>query len=306
MSAFDSQPPNIPPFDTPEVRAALAALKVVPMPQGRNFPPRKPLEPVPEGTKIPRARNPWILYRSDILTVMNGEAAATGKGGKRLKPQAGLSRDIAADWHNETTNVRDYYQYLSEIEKIEHKALYPNYKFAPKTKEERETIKAEERRVVEAAKEVERLAKLAEKRARGPKARRPRPSSPPRPQPRLIADGATALPSVLRPSSPSAEDSKPQIHPPQLYFNVRALSVSLQLRVLSVLSLSWTTHASIFKSQIRNMPHPPNPPSHIQSRRPQLHARSVSARLAEWLLLRTLNLLTHQPLQGHLVRRRPV
>jgi hypothetical protein len=230
MTAYDSQPPNIPPFDTPEVRAALAALKVVPMPVGRNFPPRKPLERVPDGIKVPRARNPWILYRSDILTMMNQEAAAAGKGGKRLKPQAGLSRDIAADWHNETPDVRDYYQYLSEIEKIEHKALYPDYKFSPKTKEERELLKAQERRVAEAAKEVERVAKLAEKRARGPKARRPRPS-PPRPQPRLIADGGTGLPSVLRPSSPPpAEDMKLQIQPPQLYSNVCSLFAPLRQR----------------------------------------------------------------------------
>ena len=151
------------------------------------------------------------------------------KGGKRLKPQAGLSRDIAADWHNETPDVRDYYHYLSEIEKIEHKALYPNYKFAPKTKEERDIIKAEERRVAEAAKEVERLAKLAEKRARGPKARRPRLSSP-RLQPRLIQDGATGLPTVMRPSTPCVEESKPQIQPPQLYASVRVPLAPLQHR----------------------------------------------------------------------------
>lgn len=160
-------PPNVPPFDAPDVRKALDALRVAFPPVGRNFPLRKPLDRVAPGAKTPRARNPWILYRSDVLQAMNEDAGVQGtKGGKRLKPQAGLSRDIAADWHNETTDVREYYQYISEIEKIEHKAIYPDYKFAPRTKEEKEAERAEEKRITDAAKAIARAKKLEERRDR--------------------------------------------------------------------------------------------------------------------------------------------
>ena len=163
--AHDSLPNNSP-FGTPEVRAALAALKVVSMPPNRNFPTRKPLKRVYDGVNIPRPRNSWILYRSDILTTRNEEAVATGK---RLKRQASLSQDIAACWRGESPDVWEYYGYLAQIEKIEHKALYPDYKFRPKTR-------ISEICGPKGAKNIERQVKLAP-RARG------LPSPATRPQP---------------------------------------------------------------------------------------------------------------------------
>ncbi|KAF8332099.1 uncharacterized protein EI90DRAFT_2882563, partial [Cantharellus anzutake] len=75
----------------------------------------------------PRPRNPWIIYRSIRLSKMR----ITDASGQKLKPQAGISKDLAYDWAHEPPEVRRYYIELAEIEKLEHKRKYPNYKFTP-------------------------------------------------------------------------------------------------------------------------------------------------------------------------------
>ncbi|KAF8317888.1 hypothetical protein DL93DRAFT_2076392 [Clavulina sp. PMI_390] len=220
---WNSHPPMIPPFDTPDVRRQLDELKVVTRPAGHNIPPRKYLARVPSGEKTPRPRNPWILYRSDKLLLANVVAARAGLTGQRMKPQAGLSRDIATDWHNENHDVREYYQYNSEVEKIEHKAVYPEYKFAPRNKEDREAEREAERAVASAKREVERARKAQEKREKMAAQRRAKKEAaggrPSRPRPVPIDEPVASTSKSGRPASPIPSSSS-SIMPPQLYPSV--------------------------------------------------------------------------------------
>ncbi|KAI0785528.1 high mobility group box domain-containing protein, partial [Abortiporus biennis] len=79
----------------------------------------------------PRPRNPWILFRGDALKMYKPAEGETGQ------QQAQVSKEIAKMWRNASPQIRAHYEDLAEIEKAEHKAKYPDYKYQPKSKEQK-------------------------------------------------------------------------------------------------------------------------------------------------------------------------
>lgn len=154
MALRKPYPPEDPCFLHPQFALDVATIRPVPIPDERRFDDLPRVRPrlarVPQKRMdeqdYPRARNPFILYRSDRLYLEEVEMERRGiviKKRKGAKPQACVSKDVSGDWHNETPAVREYYQYLGEVEKIEHRYLYPDYKYKPKTKEQKEKLARE-------------------------------------------------------------------------------------------------------------------------------------------------------------------
>ncbi|KAJ7261157.1 high mobility group box domain-containing protein, partial [Mycena rebaudengoi] len=71
-------------------------------------------------TQPPRPPNAWIIYRSDKMKEF-------GKG----VPQVQISKLVSALWHNERPEIRVLYEERAEEKKLEHKRLYPDYRFQP-------------------------------------------------------------------------------------------------------------------------------------------------------------------------------
>ncbi|KAF5385907.1 hypothetical protein D9615_002398 [Tricholomella constricta] len=56
-------------------------------------------------------------------------------------PAAEVSRIISRMWKGETPEVKAEYERRAEVKKIEHAAMYPNYRYMPKSKELKEELK---------------------------------------------------------------------------------------------------------------------------------------------------------------------
>lgn len=101
------------------------------------------------GAKAPRPPNAWIIYRSDKL--QNMPPPPEGKS----RTQADVSKIISAQWRAESAEVRAMYDDRAEIAKAEHARMYPDYRFAPMKKADKERIREEKRQ----AKEQERAGR---------------------------------------------------------------------------------------------------------------------------------------------------
>ncbi|KAG6866618.1 hypothetical protein C0991_000728 [Blastosporella zonata] len=84
---------------------------------------------------IPRPPNSWILYRSDMVNMLAPPAPGT------TRSQADVSRIISILWKTERPEVKSEYERRAELKKVEHTAMYPNYRYTPKSKEIKEEIK---------------------------------------------------------------------------------------------------------------------------------------------------------------------
>lgn len=111
----------------------------------------------------PRPANAWILYRSDKM-----KDIPPALPGQARRPQADISKLIAAMWKAESPEVRQRYEAMSDLKKAEHLAMYPGYRFQPMKKAEKEKMRAEKK----AEKEREKVAQMALKAYRKPKPRR--------------------------------------------------------------------------------------------------------------------------------------
>lgn len=89
----------------------------------------------------PRPPNAWILYRSDKLR----QLPPVEPGGPR-RAQADVSRLIAQMWKSETEQTRTEYERRADAKKAEHAILYPNYRFQPQTKEQKEISRAQKKK----------------------------------------------------------------------------------------------------------------------------------------------------------------
>lgn len=107
-------------------------------------------QPYKKPKGIARPPNSWILYRRDARNNLPPEAP-----GEPRRAQADVSKLISTMWKNEPDHVRAHYERLAEQAKMEHKMMYPDYKFTPETKQEKERRKAAEA----AAKEFKRAQK---------------------------------------------------------------------------------------------------------------------------------------------------
>ncbi|KAI0266971.1 hypothetical protein BC834DRAFT_871942 [Gloeopeniophorella convolvens] len=92
------------------------------------------------GTQPPRPPNAWILYRSEKLQQLPPPLP-----GKPKLTQAEVSKIISAQWKAEKEDVRATYEKRAEMFKAEHARMYPNYRFAPMKKAEKERIREEKR-----------------------------------------------------------------------------------------------------------------------------------------------------------------
>ena len=107
------------------------------------------------GAQPPRPPNAWILYRSDKLQELPPPPL-----GQPKPTQAEVSKIISAQWRAETEDVRAKYEQRAETAKAEHARLYPNYRFAPMKKADKDRIREEKRQ----AKEQERAGRRVRSR----------------------------------------------------------------------------------------------------------------------------------------------
>lgn len=103
--------------------------------------------------KPPRPPNPWIIYRREKLKELGKP-----KPGEPKIPQSQISKTISQMWRNESDEVKKKYERMAEYAKAEHARMYPNYKFAPMKKADKERLRKEE-------KEAKAKERAAEKEA---------------------------------------------------------------------------------------------------------------------------------------------
>ncbi|THH20773.1 hypothetical protein EW146_g625 [Bondarzewia mesenterica] len=103
----------------------------------------------------PRPPNAWILYRSD-----KQHQLPPVPPGQPRRPQSEVSKTISNMWKNESDSVKAEYENRAEQAKTEHARLYPNYRFCPMKKADKEKLKEEARIEKEKAKAEARKARL--------------------------------------------------------------------------------------------------------------------------------------------------
>ncbi|KAI0249620.1 hypothetical protein BJV78DRAFT_656455 [Lactifluus subvellereus] len=143
-----------------------------------------------QGVQPPRPPNAWILYRSDKLQQLPPPAL-----GQPKPTQAEVSKIISAQWRAEPEEVRAFYDQRAEMAKAEHARLYPNYRFAPMKRAEKDRIREEKRQ----AKEQERVG------------RRIRGRAAPYPLPCIASTSTTQAPLVFKHVISDPKDSSPPI-----------------------------------------------------------------------------------------------
>lgn len=82
--------------------------------------------------KTPRPQNAWVLFRKDY-----GANQRLKFPGKVLKMR-NISTDASENWRNETIKVRRFFYVLSKLAYEKHKSIYPNYKYIPKKRTQKD------------------------------------------------------------------------------------------------------------------------------------------------------------------------
>ncbi|KAJ7497114.1 hypothetical protein FB451DRAFT_967132, partial [Mycena latifolia] len=101
----------------------------------------------PPGKKTvqpPRPPNAWILYRAE-------KSKEIGR-----KAQSDVSKEISAMWKAEAPHVRAEYERRADLKKAEHQAMYPEYRFQPVKREEKERLREVKKQEKERRKEAQR------------------------------------------------------------------------------------------------------------------------------------------------------
>ncbi|KAF8213693.1 hypothetical protein K438DRAFT_1452177, partial [Mycena galopus ATCC 62051] len=73
---------------------------------------------------IPRPRNAFMIFRSELCS--SGKISKKVEGDNRH-----ISITAAAVWKAFLEDEKKPYQVMAELEKLEHRRLYPNYRFKP-------------------------------------------------------------------------------------------------------------------------------------------------------------------------------
>ncbi|KAK7692861.1 hypothetical protein QCA50_004496 [Cerrena zonata] len=82
--------------------------------------------------------------------------------GYTKKSQSELSRDISIAWKSESKVVRDHYERLAAIEALNHKTMYPDYKYQPMSKEDKARQKELDKREKQIEKAAQKKSKIPE------------------------------------------------------------------------------------------------------------------------------------------------
>ncbi|KAJ6593691.1 hypothetical protein B0H19DRAFT_1056187 [Mycena capillaripes] len=120
----------------------------------------------------PRPPNAWILYRAE-------KSKEIGR-----KAQSDVSKEISAMWRTELPHIRAEYERRADIKKAEHAAMYPEYRFQPVKREEKERLREVKKQEKERRKEAQRRGRANPP----PAAPAPQPSRYYAPNPSLILD----------------------------------------------------------------------------------------------------------------------
>jgi hypothetical protein len=142
------------------------------------------------GAKPPRPPNAWIIYRSDKLQNLPPPPL-----GQPKPTQAEVSKIIAAQWRAESEDIRALYDQRAETAKAEHARMYPDYRFAPVKKADKDRIREEKRQ----AKEQERAG------------RRVRARVAPYPLPSTASSYRTSSSLIIKHVVPNANSASPSI-----------------------------------------------------------------------------------------------
>ncbi len=92
--------------------------------------------------KPPRPPNAWILFRSDMVRVMPKPATGAAQ-------QSVVSKAISKLWAEADPAIKHEYERRAEIRKQEHAEMYPDYRFQPVKKEDKERQKEEAKQAKE-------------------------------------------------------------------------------------------------------------------------------------------------------------
>ncbi|KAH9170899.1 hypothetical protein EDB89DRAFT_1974888 [Lactarius sanguifluus] len=138
----------------------------------------------------PRPPNAWILYRSDKLQQLPPPAL-----GQPKPTQAEVSKIISAQWKAEPDEVRAMYDERAQIAKVEHARLYPNYRFTPMKRADKDRMREEKRQ----AKEQERAG------------RRTRGRASPYPLPPTASTSTPPIPLIAQPVPPNSKPASPPV-----------------------------------------------------------------------------------------------
>ncbi|KAJ6603110.1 hypothetical protein B0H10DRAFT_644679 [Mycena sp. CBHHK59/15] len=92
----------------------------------------------------PRPPNAWILYRADKAKVVGRLA------------QSEMSKQISIMWKSEPPHVRAEYERRADEKKAEHSRMYPDYRFQPVKKEEKDRLREVRKQEKEKRKESQR------------------------------------------------------------------------------------------------------------------------------------------------------
>ncbi|KAK0241988.1 hypothetical protein EDD85DRAFT_1020677 [Armillaria nabsnona] len=92
--------------------------------------------------KPPRPPNAWILFRSDMVRVMPKPASGAAQ-------QSVVSKAISKLWAEADPAIKHEYERRAEIRKQEHAEMYPDYRFQPVKKEDKERQKEEAKQAKE-------------------------------------------------------------------------------------------------------------------------------------------------------------
>ncbi|EIW82589.1 hypothetical protein CONPUDRAFT_120688 [Coniophora puteana RWD-64-598 SS2] len=98
--------------------------------------PSRNVRPSVKTVQPPRPPNAWILYRSDKLKSLPPQ-----EPGAPRRAQAEVSKLISDMWKNEEESIRLEYERLAETKKAEHQRRYPDYRFQPMRKEDKEKMR---------------------------------------------------------------------------------------------------------------------------------------------------------------------
>ncbi|KAF5369655.1 hypothetical protein D9615_010243 [Tricholomella constricta] len=93
---------------------------------------RTPSDKAVRPEKIPRPPNSFILYRSATAPSLTPPPLGT------TRTQGEVSRLVGQLWRKETAEVKAEFERRAHVKKMEHEAKYPNYRYKPKSKAERE------------------------------------------------------------------------------------------------------------------------------------------------------------------------
>ncbi|KAJ6495553.1 hypothetical protein C8R47DRAFT_1213047 [Mycena vitilis] len=103
-----------------------------------------PVRTPPQKVQPPRPPNAWILYRAE-------KSKTIGR-----KAQSDVSKEIAAMWKSELPQIRAEYERRADLKKAEHAAMYPEYRFQPVKREEKERLREVKKQEKERRKESQR------------------------------------------------------------------------------------------------------------------------------------------------------